>query len=282
MPLMLRKKNLLKMLVPLLNNNEKIAAVLMTRGLNRISLALTDQKRLLITDIPLLGHCKVKEEYHIDEIEGIDFFPGYHVISLIIKTLDRTFVVKLPFTRSRFPFREELKKFTMNIREMNSRARPEYIEENENVIEIIKVKEGILSAFSIGFRMLEDEIVDEIRHITKLELYEVSIVSIPANREALFDISKGLKYGTDIVVPEYVLEDKIKEVMEEYNLQPINKDGETVEPKPERKDVSIIEYENFEKAYERVRYSLCAANLLSKISGKNFRRKLTNTVRGGR
>jgi len=159
-----------------------------------------------------------------------------------------------------------------------------FLSKAEDVASIVtKVKEGILSAFSIGFRVAEggSEIIDNIRHITELELYEVSIVSIPANREALFDISKGLKYGTDIVVPEYVLEDKIKEVMEEYNLQPINKDGEIAEPEPVREDVSIIEYENFEKAYKKVSDSLRAAKLISKLSGKNFNRKLTKNVSGG-
>lgn len=143
MPLIASKKNVEKMINPLLQENEELFTVLITRGLIRSSLVLTDKKRLLVTDIPVTGHCSIKEEYHIDEIESIDFFPGYNSVSLIIKTLERTIVKKLPLTSSRFHVKEELKKMTAKIREINPRARPEYIERNEHVVEIVKVKQGI-------------------------------------------------------------------------------------------------------------------------------------------
>lgn len=38
-----------------------------------------------------------------------------------------------------------------------------------------------------------------VRRITKAELLEVSIVSIPCNREAVFSVAKSLKNGTDVV-----------------------------------------------------------------------------------
>jgi len=55
------------------------------------------------------------------------------------------------------------------------------------------VQQGVLKAFSIGFRELGEGLMDEqnVHHITDLELYEVSIVSIPANREALFTVAEG-------------------------------------------------------------------------------------------
>lgn len=143
MPLVLSKKKVKKVLTSLLKEKEEIDAILVTRGLNRSALVLTDQKRLLITDIPLVGHSRVKEEYHVDEIQGVDFFPGFHVISLIIKVKEQTIVVKLPLSLSRFPVKEELEKFTVKIREMNPGARPEYMEKNENIVEIINVKQDL-------------------------------------------------------------------------------------------------------------------------------------------
>ncbi|HUH22275.1 MAG TPA: HK97 family phage prohead protease, partial [Gaiellaceae bacterium] len=38
-----------------------------------------------------------------------------------------------------------------------------------------------------------------VRLITKAELYEISVVTIPCNREAVFSVAKSLKNGTDVV-----------------------------------------------------------------------------------
>ncbi len=66
------------------------------------------------------------------------------------------------------------------------------------------IKEGILKTFSIGFDILDSEDVDDksqkgsyelvrkIRKITKLELYEISIVNIPANPQAVIESAKSL------------------------------------------------------------------------------------------
>lgn len=71
------------------------------------------------------------------------------------------------------------------------------------------VKQKVLRAFSIGYRILKDELVEgeskdsgKVRRITKLELYEVSLVSIPANRESLFSVTKGMIHGTDMMLPD--------------------------------------------------------------------------------
>jgi HK97 family phage prohead protease len=73
------------------------------------------------------------------------------------------------------------------------------------------IQQKMLRAFSIGYRILKDEFVDaadagkdfagKVRKILKLELYEVSVVAIPANRESLFSVSKGMLYGTDLMAP---------------------------------------------------------------------------------
>lgn len=49
------------------------------------------------------------------------------------------------------------------------------------------VKEGILSTFSVGFRVLQEEWDEDngVNRITKSELYEISLVTIPANPNAV-------------------------------------------------------------------------------------------------
>jgi len=71
------------------------------------------------------------------------------------------------------------------------------------------IQQKMVRAFSIGFRILKDEMIDapgkaagmKIRKITKLELYEVSVVAIPANAESLFSVGKGIMHGTDLFAP---------------------------------------------------------------------------------
>jgi HK97 family phage prohead protease len=62
------------------------------------------------------------------------------------------------------------------------------------------ITQGHLKAMSIGFREIDGEVKDikdakgnkhEIYHITKLELLEISVVAVPANREALFTYEDG-------------------------------------------------------------------------------------------
>lgn len=55
------------------------------------------------------------------------------------------------------------------------------------------IKEGILSAFSVGFMIKEADFDPKsgIFMIKELELFEVSVVSIPANQNALFSIEKN-------------------------------------------------------------------------------------------
>lgn len=68
------------------------------------------------------------------------------------------------------------------------------------------IKDGVLKAFSIGFIPLEmepDEKNAEINYIKKLELLEISIVSVPANREALFTISEDGKSIFDVSFEDF-------------------------------------------------------------------------------
>ena len=73
------------------------------------------------------------------------------------------------------------------------------------------IKQKMIKAFSVGFRTLKskwvevkaaaEEVPRKIRVITDLELYEVSIVTIPANRQSLFSVSKSLNspFATDML-----------------------------------------------------------------------------------
>ena len=55
------------------------------------------------------------------------------------------------------------------------------------------VKDGILTAFSIGFRIVDAEYdaAKELFVVKELELHEISIVSVPANQNTLFSLSKA-------------------------------------------------------------------------------------------
>ena len=55
------------------------------------------------------------------------------------------------------------------------------------------VKEGILRAFSVGFRVKDADYIDETDglKISDAELFEVSVVSVPANQAATFSVAKS-------------------------------------------------------------------------------------------
>jgi HK97 family phage prohead protease len=61
------------------------------------------------------------------------------------------------------------------------------------------VKDGILTAFSIGFRILDAEYnsAAEIFLIKELELVEISVVSVPCNQNTCFDLSKAFTNAED-------------------------------------------------------------------------------------
>jgi hypothetical protein len=71
-----------------------------------------------------------------------------------------------------------------------------------------EMQQGILKAFSIGFRILSDEAVPRgnksgRRRIKELELFEISAVGIPANRSTMFSVVKGLSTGSDAPIDLY-------------------------------------------------------------------------------
>jgi HK97 family phage prohead protease len=101
-----------------------------------------------------------------------------------------------------------------------------YVEEAWNL-----VQQKVLKAFSVGFRILPggEEWSEEQdpksgfkkRVITKLELFETSIVSLPANRESLFDVAKGIQTGSDL---EGKVPDWYRQRQQGFGLLPDDKD----------------------------------------------------------
>lgn len=61
------------------------------------------------------------------------------------------------------------------------------------------IKDKILTAFSIGFRILDAEYnsAAEVFVIKELELVEISVVSVPCNQNTLFDLSKAFESEKD-------------------------------------------------------------------------------------
>ena len=57
------------------------------------------------------------------------------------------------------------------------------------------VKDGVLTAFSVAFRVLDAEYnsITELFVIKQLELVEISVVSVPMNQDTLFSLSKSFK-----------------------------------------------------------------------------------------
>lgn len=61
------------------------------------------------------------------------------------------------------------------------------------------IKDGVLTAFSIGFRVKDAEYnqLTELFVVKELELHEISVVSVPANQETLFSLSKAFDSAND-------------------------------------------------------------------------------------
>ena len=61
------------------------------------------------------------------------------------------------------------------------------------------VKDGVLTAFSVGFRIMDAEYnaVAEVFMIKELELVEISIVSVPCNQNTVFSLAKAFDNAED-------------------------------------------------------------------------------------
>lgn len=97
------------------------------------------------------------------------------------------------------------------------------------------VKDGVVTAFSVGFRILDAEYRPEmdVFVIKELELHEISVVSVGANRNTLFNLSKAfdsadeyksfkLQFATEAPAKELgnLDADRITTKKEEWNMDP--------------------------------------------------------------
>lgn len=125
---------------------------------------------------------------------------------------------------------------------------------------VIKIQEGIIKAFSIGFRELDGKLLEDIWHIIALELYEVSVVSIPSNREALFNVAKGFQWGSDVVVPMSQLVADVEKIKSRLGIPAISTDLNIQQQAGEANPVNEIEYINFLAELQKVRCLLRQGN----------------------
>lgn len=60
------------------------------------------------------------------------------------------------------------------------------------------IKEGILKTFSVGFRLKDLDYDEENDRwiLTKLELHEISVVSVPCNQDSVFSLAKSLDHDS--------------------------------------------------------------------------------------
>ena len=110
------------------------------------------------------------------------------------------------------------------------------------------VKEGVLGAFSVGFRVKDADYIEETDgyRIKDAELFEISVVSVPANQAATFSVAKAfdseddyqdwksnfVKIGqsTDVDSPEATVdqavlkETKMSETKENFDLEEFAKE----------------------------------------------------------
>ena len=138
---------------------------------------------------------------------------------------------------------------------------------------VTKIKEKIIRAFSIGFRELDGKLLKDIYKIIELEMYEVSVVTIPMNAETLFSVTKGFVHGTDVMTPIFMNGEKQVKfadtslTVEEFKTQIVEEllSGElsqlsklTVDPNAKVIDInqSRPEYSHLKKVLAEIREEL--------------------------
>lgn len=97
------------------------------------------------------------------------------------------------------------------------------ISEAETEIKI-KLKEGLYDSFSIGFMELKSQPIIEKEQlvenqITEIALKEVSLVSMPAFKQAKFEVVKSIQ---DVLNEDFETEEQLKEKIKSLCEEPIN------------------------------------------------------------
>jgi len=97
------------------------------------------------------------------------------------------------------------------------------------------IKKGILSAFSIGFRVKDAEYKSEaeVFLIKDLELHEISVVSVPANQNTLFSLAKAFDSAEEFELfkQQFAVEESAKELDDSQVANSANKEEWNMDPK---------------------------------------------------
>jgi len=101
------------------------------------------------------------------------------------------------------------------------------------------VKDGILKAFSVGFRVKDAEydVDTDLFVIKDLELYEISVVSIPANAESLFSVAKSFTTEEDCL--EYKKSFNISQNEADNSQAETDNIGDTKVTEKKKEEVSL-------------------------------------------
>lgn len=97
------------------------------------------------------------------------------------------------------------------------------------------IKKGILSAFSIGFRVKDAEYKSEaeVFLIKDLELHEISVVSVPANQNTLFSLAKAFDSAEEyeLFKQQFAVEESAKGLEDSEPANSANKEEWNMDPK---------------------------------------------------
>lgn len=113
------------------------------------------------------------------------------------------------------------------------------------------IKDGVLKAFSVGFRVEEAtyEKDDDTFYVSNLEMYELSVVSIPANAQSIFSVRKGFENDRDYETfkNEFTTQPEKVEITQaqtpDIDLDKSLEDNQVVEPVTKEK--KIVEDKTF-------------------------------------
>ncbi len=146
---------------------------------------------------------------------------------------------------------------------------------NEKVFDA--VRSGVLKSFSVGFRLLDleyDQDTDAFI-LTKLELMEISVVSVPCNPEAVFQVIKSFKVSERNKMPAEnntpVVDQTLvaKAVQEELSRIQAQKDAEAAvlaEKEKEKAAIAAMVKEQTASLVEDIKKSLDTEGLASTIA----------------
>lgn len=95
-------------------------------------------------------------------------------------------------------------------------------ENPDSEIAMYQVKNNVTKAFSVGFKILEYDVIDGVRHIKLWELYEVSLVRKGANARALAKFLKEQKNKLTSEQNIYTI-DNMKDSEKSNELETLNK-----------------------------------------------------------